>query len=510
MLVNVPVICRLSPNYLNEEHSVKNARFISFGALCVFIAAVAFVAGQISEKTKTQPMTFKQEAAVSPSAPAARIPPGKRKILYYRDPMDPSIVSNHPGKAPCGMDLVPVYADEAPAGQASATAVPKPEAKKKILYYRDPMDPSIISNHPGKAPCGMDLVPVYANDVTSGEVRISPTVVQEIGVTTTEAASGPFVKTIRTYGTSAWNETSMSALNTKMDGWIEKLYVNVSGQLVRKGQPLIRIYSPQLVSAQQEYLAAIDNAKALDGSSLHVMAEAAEKLPEAARMRLKLWDISDAQIAELRRTRKVGKTLTLYAPISGIVTRLDVVQGDYVTMGRNLMRMASIDPVWMNAYVYEDQVPMVKKGMKATVTLDSLPGETFEGGVDYVYPYVEGKSRTAQVRIVLANPRGHILPQMYGTVKLASPVTDDAVQVPSDAVIRSSSSDSVVFLALGQGRFAGRKVVLGPEGNDGMVMVKAGLKAGDRVVTSAQFLIDSESRLNSAIQDMLNNGGQSK
>lgn len=329
-------------------------------------------------------------------------------------------------------------------------------------------------------------------------------------MTTTKATVGPFIKTIRTYGTSGWNETTLAALNTKVDGWIEKLYVNVTGQLVQKGRPLIRIYSPQLVSAQQEYLAAIDNAGALAGSPLRVMAGAAEKLPEAARMRLKLWDISDSQIAELRRTRKVRKTLTLYAPISGIVTRLEVVQGDYVMAGKNLMRIAGIDPVWVNAYVYEDQVPMVKKGMKATVAFDSMPGESFDGLVDYVYPYVDGKSRTAQVRIVLPNPKERILPQMYATVKLSSTVTDDAVQVPADAVIRASSTDSLVFLALGKGRFAGRKVVLGPEGNNGMVMVKAGLKAGDLVVTSAQFLIDSESRLHAAAQAMLNGGAHSK
>ncbi len=439
---------------------MKKTRFISFSVLCAFIAALAFVAGQISEKTaKAPPPASKQAGAASAPAPAAP---------------------------------------------------QKPAPKKKILYYMDPMDPSIVSNHPGKAPCGMDMVPVYANEVTSGEVDISPTVVQEIGVTTTKATVGPFIKTIRTYGTSAWNETTLAALNTKVDGWIEKLYVNVTGQLVEKGQPLIRIYSPQLVSAQQEYLAAIDNAGTLAGSPLRVMAGAAEKLPEAARMRLKLWDISDSQISELRRTRKVRKTLTLYAPISGIVTRLDVVQGDYVMAGKNLMRIAGIDPVWVNAYVYEDQVPMVKKGMKATVAFDSMPGESFDGRVDYVYPYVDGMSRTARVRIVLPNPKEHILPQMYGTVKLSSPVTDDAVQVPADAVIRASSTDSLVFLALGKGRFAGRKVVLGPEGNDGMVMVKAGLKAGDLVVTSAQFLIDSESRLHAAVQAMLNEGAHSK
>lgn len=427
--------------------------------------------------------------------------------------MDPSIISKHPGKAPCGMDLVPVYADNEPAGKSAAPAPPtakKAQGKGKILYWRAPMDPNYISNKPGKSPMGMALVPVYANEVTSGKVRVSPTVVQEIGVTTTKAVSAPFFKTIRTYGTSTWDEESVAALNTKVDGWIEKLDTNVQGQVVRKGQPLIRIYSPELVSAQREYLAALDNAGALRSISLHAMAGAVAKLPEAAYMRLKLWDISDRQIAELRRTRKVRKTLTLYAPLDGILTHLDVVQGDYVSAGHNLMELAGLNPIWVNAFIYEDQISMVKEGMEATLNFDSLPGESFKGKVDYVYPYVAGTARTTQVRIVLQNPKGHILPQMYGNVKLRSAIAKSAVQIPSQAVIRASSTDNVVFIALGGGQFAGRKVVLGPEGDDGMVMVKAGLQAGDRIVTSSQFLLDSESRLNSAIQAMLNHGGQSK
>ncbi|MFZ0932475.1 MAG: efflux RND transporter periplasmic adaptor subunit [Syntrophobacteraceae bacterium] len=386
----------------------------------------------------------------------------------------------------------------------------KPENKRKILYYVDPMDPSIMSDKPGKAPCGMDLVPVYADEVTSGQVHISPAVMQEIGVTTTEAASGPFTRSIRTYGTSAWNEKTLAALNTKIDGWIEKLNVNETGQLVRKGQPLIEIYSPQLVSAQQEYLSALDSAKALQGSQSRIMAEAAGKLPEAARMRLKLWDISDAQTAELQKTRKIRKTLTLYAPISGIVTSRDVVEGDYVKAGMNLVRIAALDPIWVMGSIYEDEIPMVKRGMKATVAFDTLPGESFEGTVDYVYPYVEGKTRTSQVRIILPNPKEHILPRMYGTVKLQEYMDGDAVQIPGNAVIRASSTDNVVFVALGDGRFAGRKVVLGPEGDDGRVMVRAGLQAGERVVTSAQFLLDSESQLTAAIQSMLSHEGDSK
>lgn len=486
---------------------MKKTRSILLVILIALIAGAAFVAGQISE---TGRRAKEGTPAVSTTAPVSRKSAAKRKILYWQDPMDPKYISNKPGKAPCGMDLVPVYA---PDDQPSAPAPPvakKPQGKGKVLYWQDPMDPNYISNKPGKAPCGMDLVPVYANEVTEGKIRISPTVVQEIGVTTTKAVNAPFSKTIRTYGTSTWNEESKAAVNTRINGWIEKLDVNIAGQLVRRGQPLLRIYSPQLVSAQEEYLAALDNAKALKGISLEAMSGAAARLPEAAWMRLKLWDISDGQIAELRRTRKVRKTLTLYAPFSGIVTHLDVVQGDYVIPGKNLMDIASFNPIWVNAFIYEDQIPMVKKGMKATVTFDSLPGESFTGTVDYVYPYVEGKARTTQVRIVLPNPQNHILPQMYATVAIRGDVTDDAVQIPSDAVIRASSTDNVVFIALGNGRFAGRKVVLGPEGDDGMVMVKAGLTAGERVVTSAQFLLDSQSRLDSAIKAMLNNGGHSK
>jgi RND family efflux transporter MFP subunit len=510
---------------------VRVSRFVLLLILFALTAVVAFVAGRTTSTMRTTapngaehtavtpPSVATQRAQMNQAAPAAMSPTqpeappekpkGERKILYWRAPMAPNYISDKPGKSPMGMDLVPVYDDEAPAGKPTAPSE-KPKGERKILYWRAPMDPNYISDKPGKSPMGMDLVPVYEDEVSSGEVRISPSVVQEIGVTTAEAVSEPFTKTIRTYGTSSWDETTLSALNTKIDGWIEKLNVNETGQLVRKGQPLIEIYSPQLVSAQQEYLSALDNAKTVAKSSSRVLAEAAGKLPEAARMRLKLWDISDAQIAALQETRAIRKTLTLYAPISGIVTHRDVMAGDFVKAGMNLVKIAALDPIWVMGSIYEDEIPMVKKGMKASVVFDSLPGESFDGTVDYVYPYVEGKSRTARLRIILPNPRDRILPQMYGTVSVQVKMADKAVQVPANAVIRASSTDNVVFIALGEGRFAGRKVVLGPEGDDGKVMVKAGLEAGERVVTSAQFLLDSESQLKAAIQSMLSHGGPSQ
>ncbi len=446
---------------------------------------------------------------------------GKRKVLYWRAPMDPNYKSDKPGKSPMGMDLVPVYEDEVsgggqksvPGGEktvAAGTGQGKKEGKRKILYWRAPMDPNYISDKPGKSPMGMDLVPVYEDEVSSGQVNISPAVVQQIGVTTTEVKKGPFHKTITTYGTSTWNEGSLAAMNAKIDGWIEKLNVNETGQMVKKGQPLVEIYSPQLLTAQQEYLSALADARSVGKSSYGYIAEASRQLPEAARMRLKLWDISDAQIAELRKTGKVRRTLILHAPIDGIVTERDVVAGEYVKAGQNLARIADLRPIWLMVSLYEDEIPLVKKGMKASVNFDSLPGETFQGTVGYLYPYLKGKSRTAEARVVLPNTKEEILPQMYGTVKISVPVSAEALQVPNNAVIRASSTDNVVFVALGEGRFSGRKVVVGPLGDNEMLMIKAGLRQGERVVTSAQFLLDSESQLREAIQAMLSHGGHGK
>jgi RND family efflux transporter MFP subunit len=375
--------------------------------------------------------------------------------------------------------------------------------KRKILYWRAPMDPTYISKKPGKSPMGMDLVPVYADEVSSGEIRISPTVVQDMGVTTTTVKEAPFERTIRTYGSTTWDESTLAALNTKVGGWIEKLYVNETGQMVKKGQPLLAIYSPDLVATQRDFLSAVDAAKALKKSNDATVASGGDALLRAARERLRFWDISDAQIARLEKTRKIRKSMVLYAPISGIVTHRGVVLGDHVKAGANLVKIAALNPIWVMGSLYEQEIPLVKKGMKATVAFDNLPGDTFTGRVDYVYPYVEGKSRTAQVRIRLPNSKGELLPDMYATVKIQAPVSRKALQIPQDAVIQVSSTDNVVFIERSPGHFTGRRVVLGPDGNHNMVMVKGGLQAGEKVVTSAQFLLDSESQLQSAVQQML-------
>jgi RND family efflux transporter MFP subunit len=465
-----------------------------FLLLMIPVVLLAFFIGRLTVNTS------KSAGHRGPEKVAAD--PGKKQL--YTCGMHPQVIEDHPGDCPiCGMKLVPRKSASHPQSARPTEQPPSRSDERKILYWRAPMDPSYVSDKPGKSPMGMDLVPVYEDEVSSGDIQVSPTVIQNIGVTTAEVSKGALSKSIRTYGTATWDETSLAAMNIKVDGWVEKLYVNETGQIVRKGQPLISIYSPQLLATEQEYLSALEAAGSLEKSADPIVASGGRQLLDSARRRLKLWDISDAQINELEKTRKVRKALTLYAPISGIVTDRAVVLGDHVTAGMNLVKIAALNPIWVMASIYENEIPLVKKGIKAVVTFDTLPGETFEGIVDYVYPYVEGKSRTARVRIKLPNPNGQILPQMYASVRLKVLVSTDAVQVPSNAVIRASSTDNVVFIASGGGHFTGRKVILGSEGDNGMVMIKGGVEPGEKVVTSAQFLLDSESNLKAAIQEMI-------
>jgi len=472
--------------------------------IAVFIIILLIIAFALGRLSRNIPKTKKGAGVHESSANKTSRNPGKQ---LYTCGMHPQVIQDHPGDCPiCGMTLTPVK--DTSLGNKPAVGKASGMKERKVLYWRAPMDPAYISKTPGKSPMGMDLVPVYEDEVSSGEISISPAVEQNMGITTVEAISSPLFRSIRTYGNTTWNETSLAAINTKIDGWIEKLWVNETGQLVRKGRPLLSIYSPKLVATQREYLAALDTARALQESSDPEVASGGTQLLDAARRRLKLWDISDKQIEAIEKTRTVRKTMTLYAPINGIVTHRAVVLGDHVQAGQNLVKIAALDPIWIIGSIYEADISFVKKGMESKVSFDSLPGISFTGKVDYVYPYVEGRSRTARVRIVLRNAKKKILPDMYAEVRIRVPLSREAVVVPEDAVIRASSTESVVFIARGEGKFEGRKVVLGPEGDGGMVSIKAGLEPGERVVTAAQFLLDSESNLKAAIRSMLDSREQ--
>ncbi|OGP72281.1 MAG: hypothetical protein A2Z73_00925 [Deltaproteobacteria bacterium RBG_13_60_28] len=433
--------------------------------------------------------------AAAPKAPSSK---GEAKTQLWRCPMHPEVIRNAPGKCPiCGMDLVTV-----PGTEASAPAAKK---ERKIKYWVAPMDPSYIRDQPGKSPMGMDLVPVYeeeGEDGTPGAIVVSPATLQSMGVRTAKVEVRPLARTTLTTGKVAFNERGLSTITTKVNGWVERLHINATGDPVRRGQTLLSIYSPELVSAQEEYLLAWKNFRTLEKSPVQEMSQGAKRLLEASRRRLEYFDVSAAQIAALEGTGRVKKHLTLASPANGIVTKRLVTRGMYVQMGMPLLEVADLSTVWVDADIYQYELPWIKVGQKVEMTLQYLPGETFAGTIDYLYPYLKEQTRTAKIRLKFPNPRLHLKPEMFAQVKIDSPVSREAVVVPSQAVMDTGVKQHV-FLALGQGRFVPREVKLGVEGNDGFREVLSGLQGGEEVVTSAQFLLDSESRFREAIQMML-------
>lgn len=459
---------------------------------------------------------------------AKETPAGEKQL--YTCGMHPQVIQDEPGNCPiCGMKLTPMKAadvNESPEAehqhseaerQAASTGMDmdkmdKPgesartgkKGKKKILYWRAPMDPTYISDKPGKSPMGMDLIPVYeGEEVASGNtVRIDPVTVQDMGVRTALVQRRPFYRVIRTVGHVDYNEETLYNVNTKFPGWIEKLYVDRTGEFVKKGQPLFRIYSPELVSTQKEYLLAFQNYQKLKNSRYADVNLGANGLLEATRQRLKLWDISDAEIEEIERTGATRKDLTIYSPVTGYVIHKNAVEGSYTMAGQDLFKIADLSTVWVYAHIFEYELPWIKVGQKVVMDLPYMPGQRFEGRVDYIYPYLNAKTRDVKLRLVFRNPTLELKPQMYANIVIESNPGDNVLVIPSEAIIRTGKRN-LVFLDLGGGKFRPQDVVVGPEGEDSMVRVIAGLREGQRIVTSAQFLIDSESRLQEAIQKML-------
>jgi RND family efflux transporter MFP subunit len=462
--------------------------------------------GKDQEGNKLVPV-YPTAPGAKPSGPAVMPASGakkERKILYWVAPMNPAYRSSKPGKSPMGMDLVPVYEGEAPPAPAAAPAAPAAQKGRKIKYWVDPMDPNYIRDKPGKAPCGMDLVPVYENaGEAAGTIAISPSTTQSMGVRTAKVEVRPLTHDTWTLGRVAVDERGLAIINTKVNGWVERLYVNATGDPVRRGQTLLSIYSPDLVSAQEEYLLALRNLKSLEKSPIKEMAEGARRLAEASRRRLAYFDISASQIETLQDTGRVKKHLILASPVNGIVTKRMVTQGMYVKMGMPLLEVADLSTIWVDADVYQYELPWIKKGMPVEMSLDYLPGETFAGKIDYIYPYLKEQTRTARVRLRFSNPHLKLKPEMFAKVKIKSPLTRAVVAVPAEAVLDTGLKQHV-FIALGGGKFEPREVKLGVYGNGNQYReVLSGLKGGEEVVTSAQFMLDSESRFREAAQMML-------
>jgi Cu(I)/Ag(I) efflux system membrane fusion protein/cobalt-zinc-cadmium efflux system membrane fusion protein len=421
--------------------------------------------------------------------------------------MHPEVIVDEPGQCPkCGMDLVPVKqtGGEQPVAQ---TADQKSQGKRKILYWQAPMNPTEIYDRPGKSAMGMDLIPVYEDEAgmsSGGTVSIDPVTVQNMGVRYGKVERMDFSRVIRTVGEINFNEDKLYDINSKISGWIEKLYVNYTGEIVKKGQPLLEIYSPDLVTTQEEYLLALKTRKMVSGSSFKSIREGGESLLESTRKRLLYWDIPPSEIERLEKTGEVRKTIQLQAPAGGMVVERNVVDGAHVKSGEKLFRIADLSSVWVHASIYDYEVPWVREGQPAEMDLSYQPGKTYQGKVAYIYPYLREKARDVHVRLEFNNPDLDLKPGMYVNVQLQSRVIPNTLVVPSEAVIRSGRRN-VIFVTREPGKFEPRDIRIGEEGGPGnrYLRVLSGLLEGETVVTSAQFMLDSESRLQEAIQKML-------
>ena len=410
----------------------------------------------------------------------------------YTCGMHPQVIQDHPGNCPiCGMKLTPIR-KQAGAGVAAATG-----GERRIKHYKSTMIPGEASQTPGKDSMGMDMEPVYEDQAAAAEssaIAVDPVTAQNMGIRTATVTRGPLRRTIRTVGVIDYNETTLADVTTKVKGWVEKLYVNATGELVMRGAPLFEFYAPELYSAQVEYLLATDPAnKAGPGS---------DSLKTAAQTKLKFFDISDEQIAELERTRQVRKTLRIVAPQDGFVVEKTVIEGQMVDAGMRIYRLADLGLVWVQAQVYEQDLAYLKLGQEALVKLAYLPDREFRGRVTYIYPNVDEKTRTAKVRMEFHNPGYSLKPGMFATVHVTAELESSALLVPDMAVLRSGEK-TTVFVALDGGKFDPRTVTLGPQAENDTYQVLDGLQEGERIVTSGQFMLDSESQLREAIQKML-------
>lgn len=386
--------------------------------------------------------------------------------------------------------------------------------ERKILYWQDPMHPAYTSDKPGKAPdCGMDLVPVYEDGLSEaslpeGSFRISPEKQQLIGVTYGEVTYKNVSRVLKAVGKINYDETKIVRIHPKVEGWIENVFVDFVGKEVRQGQPLISLYSPELVSTQQEYLIALKGRNELSESPFAEAVSMSESLLEATRRRLQLWDITEEQIQDLEKRGAPTKALTLYAPTNGYVLARNAYTKQRVTPEVELFSIADLSTIWLVADIYQNEAPEIRIGQAACFTLSYFPNQKFSGKVAYIYPQMDNETRTLKVRIDVPNPRMLLKPEMYANVEIHIDYGKRLV-VPQEAVM-DSGSEQLVFVGHEGGYLEPRKVQLG-ENVDGQFIVVSGLKAGERIVTSGNFLVDSESKLKSAAGGMgmpgMNHGG---
>ncbi|MDX1631035.1 MAG: efflux RND transporter periplasmic adaptor subunit [Thermoanaerobaculia bacterium] len=416
----------------------------------------------------------------------------------------PFVTESEPGECPIdGRPLVPVETGDTEIASGGGSGVSEAGGDREILYYQHPHNPEVTSPEPTKDEMGMDYIPVYANQApgSGATVRIDPSVVQNMNVQTEVVDRRDLAHPIRTVGYLEYDQERMVSVTTKYAGWVEKAYANYVGEPVRRGEPLLEVYSPELVQTQQELLSALDFARRMQDAPGESRRRA-EGLVDAARTRLGYWDISDRQIAELEEEGEVFRTLTVTAPASGLIMkRMPGLEGMAVKPGMELFHIADISTLWLSVEVFEDQVAWISEGTPAEMKLSYFPGETFHGTVRFLEPAFDEKTRTLRVKLEVPNPEGKLRSGMFATVIFEPRAARDAIAVPSLAILRTGLRN-IVLVQTGEGSFTPREVVLGHEGRH-YVEVLEGIREGERVVTSAQFLLDSESKLQEAIQKML-------
>lgn len=360
-------------------------------------------------------------------------------------------------------------------------------AEKKPMYWIDTMEPTIHYPKPGTSRMGMELVPVYPDEgrlADKSGVRISPTVINNLGVRTALVTQGPLDRLIETVGYVEPNENKISHIHTYADGWVRKLFVKAVGETVKMDQPVLELYSPALVTVQEEYLIAL-------GGHNQSLLEASEK-------RLEAFHIAPQQIQQLKTTRKASELIDIYPHQSGVITMLNVREGMHVTPDTEMMSIVDLSNIWIIAQVYEAESSWVKAGETAEARLSAFPGKVWKGVVEYVYPEVDPTTRTLKVRFRFDNPEGILKPNMYADISIFAEPKSDVLSIPLEALIRSSQGDRVI-VSLGDGRFQIRPVTIGIESGN-QVEILSGLQAGERVVASGQFLIDSEANLNASLE----------
>ena len=467
----------------------------SVQTLAIGLAAIALAAGGVAvgywlhpDTNSAQPMT---------ATASAEQPPPNRKPLYYQDPDGNADYSPTPKKTAEGRDYVPVYDSASDTPPATGGTQAAPGGRGRILYYRNPMGLPDTSPTPNKDSMGMDYIAVYEGEDESGVVTVSPQRVQMLGVRTAPVQTRiSMTRSIRATGTIQADESRLAVVTTKFDGFIEKLFVSTTGAPVRKGQPLAQVWiqtpdvvtqmGPDVITRQIDYIVALQehNAAAVD---------------QAVR-NLRNYGIPDSAIAEIRRSGHAIRSITIYAPLSGTVLEKTATQGMHFNAGDPLFKTADLSTVWLLADVAEQDLGNLHTGQAAHVSFVAYSGRAFTGKVDFIYPSLMAATRTGRVRIVLPNTDSLLRESMYASVTIDAPATPggQALVVPDSAVI-DSGARQVVIVARGEGRFEPRAVHIGAHG-DGYVQVLDGLKPGEQVVVSANFLIDAESNLRAALQ----------